>query len=123
MERRVGSASLEWGSTAHQHIRHLIDWKSARYGGTCELFAEPAARGIMEELSASSSEECGGVVTVLRAGDQVLAVSSSLPRRCQWVVYAVWEIPGERAARGLYRRLYLERKVQTSRRGIGTGSE
>ena len=27
---------------------------------------------------------------------------------------AVWVIPGERAARGLYRRLYRERKLHTS---------
>jgi len=179
MERRVGPASLEWGSTAHEHIQLLIDWKSARYGGTRELFAEAAARSILEELSASSSDECGGVVTVLRAGDQVLAVRSNLT--CLSVISgwfmghdpemkkfspgklillataeeaarrditrfelgagqdayksrlsngsypvasgAVWVIPGERAVRGLYRRLYLERKVQTSRRGIGTGSE
>jgi CelD/BcsL family acetyltransferase involved in cellulose biosynthesis len=179
LERRVGPASLEWGSTAPEHIRQLIDWKSARYGGTRELFAEPAARSIMEELSVSSSEECGGVVTVLRAGDRVLAVRSSLT--CPGLMSgwftghdpemkkfspgklillataeeaarrgitrfelgagqdsyksrlsngsypvaggAVWVIPGERSVRGLYRRLYLERKVQTSRRGIGTGSE
>jgi len=179
LERRVGPASLEWGSTAPELIRQLIDWKSARYGGTRELFAEPAARGIMEELSVSSSEECGGVVTVLRAGDQVLAVRSSLtspgvisgwftghdpemkkfsPGKLILLATAeeaarrditrfelgagqdayksrlsngsypvaggaVWAIPGERAARGLYRRLYLERKVQTSRRGSGTSSQ
>ena len=29
LERRVGPASLEWGSTAPEHIRQLIDWKSA----------------------------------------------------------------------------------------------
>jgi CelD/BcsL family acetyltransferase involved in cellulose biosynthesis len=179
LERRVGPASLEWGSTAPEHIRQLIDWKSARYGGTRELFAESAARSILEELSVSSSEECGGVVAVLRAGDRVLAVRSSLT--CPGVASgwftghdpemkkfspgklillataeeaarrgitrfelgagqdayksrlsngsypvaggAVWVIPGERAARGLYRRLYLERQVRTSRRGTGTGSE
>jgi CelD/BcsL family acetyltransferase involved in cellulose biosynthesis len=179
LERRLGPASLEWGSTAPEHIRQLIDWKSARYGGTRELFAEPAARCILEELSVSASEECGGVVTVLRAGDQVLAVRSGLTCPsviCGWftghdpemkkfspgtlILFAtveeaarrhitrfelgagqeayksrvsngsypvaggaVWAIPGERAARGLYRRLYLERKVGTSRRGTGTGSE
>ena len=170
MERRAGPASLEWGSTATEHIRQLIDWKSAKYDGTRELFAEPAARSILEELSMSSSEDCAGVVTVLRAGDHVLAVNSTLT--CPGVLSgwfighnpgmkqfspgklillatakeaarrnitrfelgagqdayknrlsngsypvaggAVWVIPGERAARGLYRRLYLERKLHTS---------
>jgi CelD/BcsL family acetyltransferase involved in cellulose biosynthesis len=179
LERRVGPASLEWGSTAPEHIRQLIDWKSDRYGGTRELFAEPAARSILEELSVSSSEECGGVVTVLRAGDRVLAVRSGLT--CPGVLSgwftghdpemkrfspgtlillasaeeaarrditrfelgagqdayksrlcngsypvaggAVWAIPGERAARGLYRRLYLDRKAPAGRRGTGTGGQ
>ena len=170
LERRVGPASLEWGSTAPEHIRQLIDWKSDKYGGTRELFAEPAARSILEELSVSSSEDCGGVVTVLQAGEQVLAVNSILT--CPGVIFgwfmghdpemkkfspgklillataeeaarrnitrlelgagqddyksrlsngsypvaggAVWVIPGERAARGLYRRLYRERKLHTS---------
>lgn len=163
MERRVGPASLEWGSTAPEHIRQLIFWKSAKYGGTRELFAESAARGILEELSVSSSEDCGGVVTVLRAGDQVLAVNSALtgpgvisgwfmghdpemkmfsPGKLVLLATAeeaarrdisrfelgaghdaykgrvsngsypvtggaVWVIPGERVARGLYRRLYI----------------
>ena len=160
LERRVGSASLEWGSTASSTSGSSSTGRVARYGGTRELFAEAAARSILEELSASSSEECGGVVTVLRAGDQVLAVSSSLT--CPGIVSgwfmghdhemrkfspgklvllataeeaarrhitrfelgagqdpyksrvtngsypvaggAVWAIPGERAARGLYRR-------------------
>lgn len=168
MERRVGPASLEWGSTEPEHIRQLIDWKSARYGGTRELFEEPTARSILEDLSASSSEDCGGLVTVLRAGNRVLAVNSALT--CPGVISgwfmghdpdmkmfspgklillatakeaarrditrlelgagqdayknrvsngsypvvggAVWVIPGERAARGLFRRLYVDRRTR-----------
>jgi CelD/BcsL family acetyltransferase involved in cellulose biosynthesis len=170
MERRVGPASLEWGSTAPEHIRQLIAWKSVRHGGTRELFAEPAALSILEELSVSSSEECSGVVTVLRAGDRVLAIRCGLA--CPgglsgWFMAhdpemkmfspgtlillataeeaarrditrldlgagqdtykgrlsngsypvaggAVWVIPGERPARELYRRFYLERKLRTA---------
>ncbi len=161
LERRVGPVSLEWGTTAPEHLRQLIDWKSARYGGTRELFSDPAARRIVEELAASASEDCGGVVTVLRAGDRTIAVNSTLT--CPGVLSgwfmghdpgmkkfspgklvllatakeaarrgitlfelgagqdpyksrvsndsypvaggAVWAIPGERAVRGLYRRL------------------
>ncbi|HLI36907.1 MAG TPA: GNAT family N-acetyltransferase, partial [Streptosporangiaceae bacterium] len=133
----------------------------ARYGGTRELFSDPAARRIVEELATSASEDCGGVVTVLRAGDRTIAVNSTLT--CPGVLSgwfmghdpgmkkfspgklvllatakeaarrgitlfelgagqdpyksrvsndsypvaggAVWGIPGERAVRGLYRRL------------------
>jgi CelD/BcsL family acetyltransferase involved in cellulose biosynthesis len=168
MERRVGPASLEWGATALEHVQQLIDWKSAKYGGSRELFADPVARNIVEELSMSPDKECGGVVTVLRAGERVLGVYSNLT--CPGVISvwftssdhdpvmkkfspgtllmlataeeaarrgfvrlelgpgqdayksrlsngsypvaggAVWVIPGERAARGLVRRFYVDRK-------------
>jgi CelD/BcsL family acetyltransferase involved in cellulose biosynthesis len=78
LERRLGPVSLEWRATAPEHIRQLIGWKSARYGGTRQLFAEAAARGIVEELAALSTEDCEGVVTVLRAGDRAVASVCSL---------------------------------------------
>jgi len=160
LERDVGPVSLEWGATELKPVRQLMDWKSARYGGARVLFAEAAARSIVEELAVSTSEDCRGVVNVLRAGDQVVAVSSSLTCPgvlCGWFTTydhdmgkyspgmtaliatleeaarrhitridmgagqdsyksrltnasypvaggAVWVIPGERAARALYRR-------------------
>jgi CelD/BcsL family acetyltransferase involved in cellulose biosynthesis len=78
LERRVGPVSLEWGTPTPEHIRQLIDWKGGKYGGARELFTDAAARGILEELAASSSEDCGGVVTVLRAGERTVAISSDL---------------------------------------------
>ena len=181
MERRVGPASLEWGATAPEHIQQLIDWKSAKYGGSRELFADRVARSIVEELSVSPSKECGGLVTVLRAGERVLGVYSSLT--CPGVssgwfasndhdpemkkfspgtllilataeeaarrgferlelgpgedAYksrlsngsypvaggAVWAIPGERAARGVVRRFYVDRKKRHDLAGkADTGS-
>ena len=167
LERSVGPRSLEWDAAASAHLQQLIDWKSVKFAGTRELFAEPAARSILEELSASPGEECRGVVTVLRAGDQALAVKVHLaapgvlsgwftaydPAMAKFspgtmIVFetareaaqrgvrqmelgpgqdsyktrlsngsypvaggAVWAIPGERTARELYRRFYLERKA------------
>jgi CelD/BcsL family acetyltransferase involved in cellulose biosynthesis len=78
LERRVGPVSLEWGSRAPEHLRQLIDWKSARYGGSRKLFADPAARRIVEELAVTSSEDCRGVVNVLRAGERIVAVNCDL---------------------------------------------
>jgi CelD/BcsL family acetyltransferase involved in cellulose biosynthesis len=78
LERRVGPVSLEWGSTAPELIRQLIDWKSGKYGGARELFSEAAAWRIVEELAASPSEECGAVVSVLRAGERTVAISVDL---------------------------------------------
>ncbi len=78
LERRAGPVSLEWGSQDPAHVRKLIEWKSARYGGARELFADPAARGIAEEVSAASSADCAGLVNVLRAGDRTVALLSAL---------------------------------------------
>jgi CelD/BcsL family acetyltransferase involved in cellulose biosynthesis len=160
LERDVGPVSLEWGVTDLGPVRQLIDWKSAKYGGARALFAHATVRSIVEELGVSTSEDCRGVVNVLRAGDQMVAISSDLT--CPGVLSgwfmaydqdmkkyspgttvmiatleeaerrhitridmgpgqdsyksrvtnasypvaggAVWAIPGERAARGLYRR-------------------
>jgi CelD/BcsL family acetyltransferase involved in cellulose biosynthesis len=78
LERRVGPVSLEWGTSAPEHVRQLIDWKIARYGGARELFCDPAARRIVAEAGATRSEDCGGLVNVLRAGERAVAVISSL---------------------------------------------
>jgi CelD/BcsL family acetyltransferase involved in cellulose biosynthesis len=78
LERQVGPVTLDWGSSAPEDIRQLIDWKTARYGGARELFGDETARRILEEVSAARGEDCGGLVNVLRAGDRVVAVISGL---------------------------------------------
>jgi CelD/BcsL family acetyltransferase involved in cellulose biosynthesis len=168
LERRVGPVSLEWGTATPDNLRQLIEWKAAKYYGARQTFSDPAARNIVEELAVTSNEDCGGLVTVLRAGERIVAINASLicpgvlsgwftaydhdmaklspgtlsmlataeeaarrditrvdlgagrdsyKSRVTNASYkvaggAVWVIPGERAARGLYRRLYHERKVR-----------
>jgi CelD/BcsL family acetyltransferase involved in cellulose biosynthesis len=168
LERRVGPVSLEWGTTAADHLRQLIEWKTAKRYGARQTFSDPATRNIVEELAVTSNEDCGGLVTALRAGERVVAINAGLIcpgvlsgwftaydhemakfspgtlamlataeeaarrdiRRIELgagrdayksrltnasyaiVGGAVWVIPGERAARGLYRRLYQERKAR-----------
>lgn len=166
LARRVGPVSLDWEIGRPTHVPQLIDWKSAKYGGARDLFAEPAARRIVTELAASSGEDCSGLVNVLRAGERIVAVSFNLT--CPGVLcgcltgydpemgmfspgklallataeeaarrdikrfelgagqdsyksrvanasYAaaggvVWGIPGERTARRIYRRIFLDRE-------------
>ncbi len=178
LERRVGPVALEWGTAAPDHIQQLIEWKTGKYDGARQMFSDPATRHIVEELAVTPNEDCAGLLTLLRAGERIVAISANLT--CPGVLSgwftgydhdmakfspgklamlataeeaarrdftrfelgagqdsyksrvtnasypvaggAVWVIPGERAARGLYRRLYLERKVQTSRPGTGTGT-
>jgi CelD/BcsL family acetyltransferase involved in cellulose biosynthesis len=168
LERCAGPVSLEWETAAPDHLHQLIEWKSAKHYGARQTFSDPATRNIVEELAVTSNEDCGGLVTVLRAGERIVAVNACLMSpgvlsgwftaydqdlaRCSPGTLAmlaiaeeaarrditridlgggqdsyksrmtnasyaiaggaVWVIPGERAARGLYRRLYQERKVR-----------
>lgn len=168
LERRVGPVSLEWGTAAPDHIHQLIEWKTAKYDGARQMFSDPATRNIVEELAVTSNEDCAGLVTVLRAGERIVAISANLicpGVLCGWFTGydhdmakfspgklamlataeeaarrditrfelgagqdsyksrvtnasypvaggAIWVIPGERAARELYRRLYRERKLR-----------
>jgi CelD/BcsL family acetyltransferase involved in cellulose biosynthesis len=168
LERRVGPVSLEWGTAAPDHIHQLIEWKTAKYGGARQMFSDPASRHIVEELVVTSKEDCAGLVTALRAGERIVAISANLTCPgvlCGWftgydhdlgkfspgklallataeeaarrditrfdlgagldsykgrvtnasypvVGGAIWVVPGERAARELYRRVYLERKLR-----------
>src|SRR5579875_1221730 len=78
MERQLGAVSLEWNSTQPAHIDRLIEWKSRKYRGTSELFADATARGIVRELATSDGDDCRGVVSVLCAGAQPVAVHVGL---------------------------------------------
>ena len=37
LERKIGKVSFEWGSSATEHFRQLIDWKSDQYRRTGAL--------------------------------------------------------------------------------------
>ncbi len=78
LERQLGTVSLEWHSTEPAQIRRLIEWKSQKYDGTSQLFSDPTARSIVEELAASNGDDCRGVVSVLFAGEQAAAVHLGL---------------------------------------------
>jgi CelD/BcsL family acetyltransferase involved in cellulose biosynthesis len=118
LERRFGPISLEWGNPAQEHIRRLMDWKCARYGGARELFADPTARRIVEEFATTSDEDCGGLVNVLRAGDRVAAVISSLA--CHgglsgW--FTAYDLDLRKSSPGTI--LVLATAEEAARRGIG----
>lgn len=75
LERRLGPVSLHWSSPCpQQHLRQLIEWKTARYGGARQLFSDLTARRILEELAAESGDDCRGVLSVLSAGERAVAL-------------------------------------------------
>jgi CelD/BcsL family acetyltransferase involved in cellulose biosynthesis len=76
LERRFGTVSLEWHSAQPAAaLTKLIEWKSGMYGPSRELFADPAAVRIIEELSTSASDDCAGVLSVLSAGSTPIAAA------------------------------------------------
>ncbi len=87
LERQFGTVSLEWHSSSTEHLRQLIAWKSRKYSGTQELFSDPSARQILEEIAATSNDDCGGLLSVLLAGERPVSIHFGLtsPRGiCSW---------------------------------------
>ena len=87
IERHLGPVSLEWNSSRPEHLRQLIDWKADKYGGARQLFSDPTAVRIIEELSTANSEDCRGLVNVLFAGERAVAIHMGMmgPRGlCAW---------------------------------------
>jgi CelD/BcsL family acetyltransferase involved in cellulose biosynthesis len=78
LEQQFGTVSLEWNSTQSAHIGQLIEWKCRKYYGTAQLFSDPTARSIVEELATSRSDDCHGIVSVLFAGPRPAAVHLGL---------------------------------------------
>lgn len=78
LELQLGTVSLEWNSPQPAQIDRLIEWKSRKYHGTSQLFKDPTARSIVEELATSNGNDCRGVVSVLFAGAQPAAVHLGL---------------------------------------------
>jgi CelD/BcsL family acetyltransferase involved in cellulose biosynthesis len=79
LEQRFETVSLEWHSAEPAAaLKQLIEWKSGMYGGARELFADPVAVRIVEELSTTASDDCTGVLSVLSAGSTPIAAMLSL---------------------------------------------
>jgi CelD/BcsL family acetyltransferase involved in cellulose biosynthesis len=78
LERQQGTVALEWNSPQPARIDRLIEWKSRKYHGTSLLFSDPTARSIVKELAASDDDDCRGIVSVLSAGGQPVAVHLGL---------------------------------------------
>ena len=78
LEKQFGPVSLEWNNAQPAHIERMIDWKSHKYHGTARLFSDQTARSIVECLATSTDSDCSGVVSVLFAGEQPIAVHIGL---------------------------------------------
>jgi CelD/BcsL family acetyltransferase involved in cellulose biosynthesis len=83
LEREIGTLSLEWHSSRPEDLALVMSWKSAQYRrtGKADLLAEPRTRGAVEDLAQTATDDCTGVLNVLRAGDVVLAAHLGLSGR------------------------------------------
>ena len=89
LEREFGPISHQWHSARPEDLRQLIGWKSDQYvrTGQIQLFSDPTARRIVEELATTGNTDCAGVLSVVFAGERSIAIRLGIagPRiLCGW---------------------------------------
>jgi CelD/BcsL family acetyltransferase involved in cellulose biosynthesis len=80
LEREVGELRFELHSTDPAALRKLMQWKSAQYRRTRarDQFATSWVGQVVAELVPTSTAECTGTLSVLHAGDQLVAAHFGL---------------------------------------------
>ena len=78
--REVGDVVVEWHTDADAALETLFEWKSAQYRatGVWDRFDQPWIVDVVRALWRTSSDGLTGVLSTLRAGDQVVAVHFGL---------------------------------------------
>lgn len=79
-EAEVGRLRFEWHSTDPDVLRTLMAWKSkqCRETGTVDYFGLQWCRELIQRLHEQTSEEFGGVLSVLYVGDELAAAHFAL---------------------------------------------
>lgn len=82
IDREVGPVTIETRSADAALLDTLIRWKSWQYRRTNvhDLFSASWPRAVLHELHEAPDPECQGVLSVLRAGEQVVALDFDLRR-------------------------------------------
>jgi CelD/BcsL family acetyltransferase involved in cellulose biosynthesis len=81
LEREVGPVVCEWQSSQPDDDLHsLLQWKSDQYvrGDTWDRFAEPWITEALRLLAKSRDPSCTGLLTSVRAGEQLVATHFGL---------------------------------------------
>jgi CelD/BcsL family acetyltransferase involved in cellulose biosynthesis len=83
LDREVGPVVFERRSADPALLDTLIRWKSNQYQRTNvhDLFTTTWPRAVLHELHETDDADCEGVLSVLRAGDHVVALDFNLRRR------------------------------------------
>jgi CelD/BcsL family acetyltransferase involved in cellulose biosynthesis len=80
LEREVGPVRFDFDARDPAALRTLMAWKSAQYRrtGRADRFAQPWIVELLEDMLETRAPGCTGRLSVLRAGDQVVAVHFGL---------------------------------------------
>ncbi|GGR51317.1 hypothetical protein GCM10010168_82690 [Actinoplanes ianthinogenes] len=80
MAREVGEDRFAWDDHDPAALAALREWKSAQYRRTQQYdrFDTPWIEGVLEELLASTSDDCRAVVSTVYAGDRPVAAHLGL---------------------------------------------
>jgi CelD/BcsL family acetyltransferase involved in cellulose biosynthesis len=83
LAREQGDLTLELQTDSAEVFEQLLAWKSAQYEltGLADVFAFPWTKALIEQLQAKPSEEFGGYLSVMRAGQKIVAICYSLRSR------------------------------------------
>jgi CelD/BcsL family acetyltransferase involved in cellulose biosynthesis len=75
LEREHGPVRLIFADPDDTHLQRVLDWKSAQYRrtGRQDRFASPATRALVSELLQARESTFSAPLTVLLAGDSVVA--------------------------------------------------
>lgn len=76
LEREHGELSMDFDSKDDGALRVLFDWKSEQYirTGRSDRFANDWIRDLIEAIAETREPDCTGVLSVLRAGDEIAAL-------------------------------------------------
>nr|BFE85710.1 hypothetical protein GCM10020093_083110 [Planobispora longispora] len=103
--REHGELRLEYGCRDPEMLRLMMRWKSAHYRrtGAADRFGWPWVRQLVEESFATATEEYGGLLSTLHAGDTPVAVEFGLR---SGTVYERWFGAYDADAFGAYSRAW-----------------
>jgi CelD/BcsL family acetyltransferase involved in cellulose biosynthesis len=117
--REVGDVVVEWEAHDDGALDTLLAWKSAQYRetGVWDRFDRPWIVEVVRSLAKTTSEGLTGLLSTLRAGDQLVAVHFGLLGRDR----LVWWFPAYDAAFGNYSPgliLLLDLVAEAAARGL-----
>jgi CelD/BcsL family acetyltransferase involved in cellulose biosynthesis len=86
LEREAGPLRFEPHSTDAAALAMLMKWKANRYArrGYADVFAVPWVRRVLERIHETQTARFGGMLSVLYAGDEIVAAHMGLRSHSVW---------------------------------------